>query len=234
VIGLAFAFHCGLDDDDNPMINSHIVDLDRREIGYEWPDLLQSAAFGPSDTPAAGLVAVDDDGEVELREVATGELLSTSTFDDFVWGVRFSRDGRWLTSAGSVARVMSVDRILGGASPAEATEFVTALEGGPVVVAVADNMYLASTHGSDEVRLWNIESGTEWFTLRTDTGNLVALGLSHDGKSLYYETADGVMRRVPLGPEVLSHEARGRTFRDFNREECIRYLPDDVDCSQYE
>jgi WD40 repeat protein len=107
------------------------------------------------------------------------------------------------------------------------------IEGGPTQFAAAQGNLLVTTHSGKEVRVWRIDTREEWFVLPVDTGNFTSAAFSPDGRYVYYEVEGGVIRQMPLDEEELVDMARSRTFRDFNSDECRRYLPKDTDCSVY-
>jgi DNA-binding SARP family transcriptional activator/WD40 repeat protein len=213
-----------------------LVEVATGEVVVNWPELPLAAGFGRVGTPSADLVAVNRDfSHIELRELPTGRLVASMTATGIFFQPRFSADGRWLVfgSQAAGATVIDVKKVVTGTPMEDAVALKAHIEGGPTQFAAAQGNLLVTTHSGKEVRVWRSDTREEWFVLPVDTGNFTSAAFSPDGGYLYYEVEGGVIRRMPLDEEELVDLARSRTFRDFNSDECRRYLPKDTDCSVY-
>ena len=146
----------------------------------------------------------------------------------------FSSDGRWLAFGSQTGGgyVIDADAVGEGIPMAEAVVLNPIVEGGPTVYTTAEGPWAVTVHTGNNFRVWDIQSGEQWFAVPMGYDGLGVAALTPDARYLYYTGEGGVVRRMPLDPEELVALARSRVQRDFNVEECERFL-DWVDCSAY-
>jgi hypothetical protein len=163
---------------------------------------------------------------LELYDVRTGEFVSR-----FVMGrpggfwPRFTADGRLLSIGTQLAGafVFDVERVLAGTAMADAIVVNPVVEGSPTTFAIVAGDHLVTTHGSEEMRFWDLDTGDLWLEMPITPDTVPTLAVDADASDLYYGGEPGVINRFPLDPDVLVELARQRVRRDFTSEECARY-----------
>lgn len=213
---------------------SRVIEVDTGRTRFEIPTSnLWSAVFVPSMT-GGGLVAINGDEGARLYDVDTGTEVAGPMSD----AIRLSTDaeGKYLAAGSSTGRVLVIDMdaVTRGAPLLEAVVFDRVTHTGVVPAPVVTSGGLLATSGFDKlVKVWDIPTGRRLVEIRTDqdvTGPPVAF--SADGADLFYTDAGGVIRRMPLDPDLLVELAVSRLVRDLTSDECLRYF-ESGDCPVY-
>ena len=203
---------------------ARVVDIETGRVLIDWERWIGMGDFGPSDTLAEGLVAVQLGPGLEVRRVDDGSLVAT--FESaYGWRPFFSADGRYITfgSLDSGGWALDVEQMLGGVSGDEAVALNKLIVGGPTTFTMAGAGYLITGHSGELLRFWHLDTGEEWLSLPVDTRASTMLALTADGRYLYYADRGGLVRRFPLDPDELADLARKRAQRSFTAEECTRF-----------
>jgi len=209
-----------------------MLEVETGDVVTEWETTIGMSAFGPSGTPAEGLVVVQRGvGEsfvVELRRFDDDHVVAELAVLD-AWRPFFSSDGRYITFGSDLSGgwAFDVEQLLAGASRDEATALNKLVVGGPTTFTIAGGGYLVTGHSGEVLRFWRLDSGEEWLSLPVDTGAPTMQAMSADGRYHYYADRGGVVRRFPLDPAELAELARSRVQRGFTTEECVRFVLDD-------
>lgn len=129
-------------------------------------------------------VSVDGNGKVKFVELEQQKVLSIqSVHRDHGRSIAFSRDGRWLATAGE--RVVLWD--------AATLTKIGPLEYDSVVWSVdfsSDGHWLVSTHGDGAILLWDATERELIANLREHSGGVRAVAFSPDGKRVASASAD--------------------------------------------
>ena len=129
------------------------------------------------------------DGTIKLWDVATGTLQRTLTSGYFLTGIRLSPDGRTLASAGSSEMGTGIE--LWDVTTGTVRQMLSP-EGYPEVLNMdfsPDGQTLASSSGSDTVRLWDVNTGTLLRTFNDEpawqySAHINSMRFSPDGQTL--------------------------------------------------
>jgi len=149
------------------------------------------------------LVVVTNLGEVKSWSVPEGRVLWTTRFSDFgMNSVHWSPDGKRLAVAGIPLRFLNGDvRILDAES---GHEVVTPLTGHSHIVFSAafspDGTRLATGSFDKTVKLWDVASGQEVFTLKGHAAAVVSVGFSLDGRRVISADGLGTVRTCDATP----------------------------------
>src|SRR6476619_4021061 len=131
--------------------------------------------------------------------MSTRTLVSSLDFrDNFVWGLSFDPEGRWLAGggAGGHAWVLDFAAVVGGTDRTHATVFdQVADQGGTAATSLSATGLLATAGGGDSrVKLWNVATGEQVVELATSAQATAPIAFSPDGTYLVYNDG-GVLRR---------------------------------------
>jgi WD40 repeat protein len=204
-----------------------ILDLGERGVSH--------ALFNPQGRfPAGRFLVVDIDNDtLEIYDMSTRTLISSLNFrDNFVWGLSFDPQGRWLAGGGGGGHAWVLDfaAVVDGKDGKDATVFDKLVDqGGTASTSLSANGLLATAGSGDgRVKLWDVSSGEALLELATTAPATAPMAFSPDGSYLTYNDG-GVLRRYLLDPERLVELAQSRLTRGFTPDECRRYL-DASDC----
>jgi WD40 repeat protein len=202
-----------------------LTNLDSDEVLQEW--ISPTAAIGPAGTPAEGLVAYHPlpFDVLHIVSLATGELLDTLEHGSDARFAHFSPDGRYLSFGTTTGGgwVIDLELFHSRGSLEESVVLRAVVEGGITATAVAAGGMAATSHSGELVRVWDIDTGTEWATIPIATGAQSQLSFTAGARYLYYQSGPGVVARMPLDLEELAGVARSSVFRGFTVAECERY-----------
>lgn len=168
-------------------------------------------AFGPTLSLAIGhdnalLAASTVHGEVRLWSLPGGATYQTFTGHlDWVWCIRFSRDGRQVLSAGSDATVKIWDIATG--------DEVRALKGHTSEIRSmdlsADGRLLVTGSQDGSVRLWGLPSGVLMWVLHDHNTQGRAATISPSGRTIVSPNDDNDIRIVDTRTREIIHRLRG-------------------------
>lgn len=173
-----------------------------------------NAAQGLAFSPDGKLLALGTwSGSAAILDLAANkELPGPARHNDWICSVAFSRDGKYLVSAGgsefrparnggkTSGQVKVWDRVAGkelGQLQGHASKVFSA-------VFSPDGKTLATASADQTVRLWDVPSGKERFALKGHTEAVWCVAFSPDGSHLYSVSADKTIRRweVATGKEL--------------------------------
>jgi eukaryotic-like serine/threonine-protein kinase len=149
-------------------------------------------------------VAFAQAGELRWGELAGCSARTLYRHDDSVFGIAFTRDGRWLASASGDGRI--------GLAALDGTTPVRFLEGhkrGVYSVAFSpDGRRLASGDFDGEGRIWDVEAGQGVTVLHGHEKALLYLGWTPDGDRVVTSGGDETVRLWdPATGETVAREA---------------------------
>jgi DNA-binding SARP family transcriptional activator/WD40 repeat protein len=194
-------------------------------VEFDAPPL--AGAFGPAGTPYEDLVVVNHDfTRIELIDTTDGSVVGSMVAPGNAFVPVFSHDGRYVSwgSQNGIATVVDVQAVLAGRSMDEANVFQPSVEGGPVHVVLVRDGLVATSHSSQMIRLWELDSGEAVMDLPVESDTVVNIRFSDDGRYLWYTDGQGELNRMPMDPEELVALARERSLRGFTADECQRFL----------
>jgi WD40 repeat protein len=87
-----------------------------------------------------------------------------------------------------------------------------------------DGSRLASASFDRLAKVWDVDAGSELFSLYGNTSNVFGVSFSPDGESLATAGADGSIRTYTLQFDQLIALARSRLTRTLSDEECRKFL----------
>lgn len=129
-----------------------------------------------------------DDGTVQIREAATGNLRATlEGAADGVRGIAFSPDGSLLASGGNDGSVRIWNVAHGVSAAVLDNDADTVLD----VTFSPDGAMLAAACGDFRVRVWDVTTGELRRTLEGHTDAVWAVGFAPDGRTLASAGLDG-------------------------------------------
>jgi WD40 repeat protein len=193
--------------------------LEGLEEGYCGPC---AQFYLPAFSPDGTLLAVSDGGAIHVFDVASGKEVrqvsnpETSTRPS----VAFSPDGKtlaaWHSDHDRSKCVLILWEVATGNERARVTEEECLCFPGRDMLALSpDGRTLATTGPDNSVRLWEVATGCQRFSLRGHCGPVTALGFSADSKRLASGSADtsiliwdvtGVLTDRPGAPGALSRQ----------------------------
>ncbi len=136
------------------------------ELGHLIRVLPAHGTFSPD---GKRIVCPRSDGTIDLRSSKTGELVKTLQGHGRPFPmIRFSPDGRLLTSIGSDRTMRLWDVESGQEMQAPRADFVTAVEApstGPSVCFSPDSTRIAAASPDGTAKVWDIKSGRALFSL---------------------------------------------------------------------
>jgi WD40 repeat protein len=169
--------------------------------------------FGPTLSLAIGhhnalLAASTVHGEVRLWSLPEGATYQTFAGHlDWVWCIRFSRDGRQVLSAGSDATVKIWEVATGGE--------IHTLKGHTSEIRSmdlsADGRLLVTGSQDGSVRLWGLPSGVPIWVLDDHNTQGRAAAISPSGRTIVSPNDDNDIRIVDTQTQEIIHRLRGHT-----------------------
>ena len=146
-----------------------------------------------------------------------------------------SPDGERLALLTDTGRLVVVDvaRLGDGDDETDPTVFdIAAHAAGSRAVAFSSSGLIATASSLDGVRVWSPD-GDEVARVPTRQGDAPTLAFAPGTDTLYYEDADGIVRRFPIDVDVVAELARSVLTRGFTQQECTRYFPDEP-CPEFD
>jgi WD40 repeat protein len=167
-------------------------------IGYEGD--FKSLAFSPD----SKTLALDSDRIIRLVNVTTGKEISTlagyARGKDY--SVAFSRDGKTLASASVDDESIELWNLAMGQ---KIFRLITShIYGINKVAFSSDGKTLASASDDKTIKLWNVATGKEIYTLTGHKDGVYSITFSQDGKTLASASYDGTIKlwNLTTGKEI--------------------------------
>jgi WD40 repeat protein len=181
--------------------------------------------------PDARLAALSENGQIEIIDLRTGDLITTLTYanelDQYqALKVAFSPDGRWLAAASGSGRVVVWET--------RTWELQTAWDAVPgfgvdSMMFTPDSDFLV-TGGAGQAAIWNVEQGAGGgVRLEVDPSRpdaTVLVGLKDNGRTLVTYTDGTGVRHWDVSPDGLLEHACTVVGRNLSQEEWSDVLPD--------
>ena len=196
----------------------------------------EDAEFGPSGTIADGLLAYRAVNSLSVEDEPIGIILRRISPGDEYLGLlleleyglskpQFSADGRYLSVGGeeSGTYVIDVELVLADDRMSDAIVAEPRGTGGGTTSSVVGGGWVVLGQSGEVLRFYDLESGAEWMTLPIDSDGSTHFRITADERALYYESAGGVLRRLPLDHRELADLARRRAHRSLTEAECLRF-----------
>jgi WD40 repeat protein len=208
--------------------NSQVVDVDSGEVVFRIPlGWIFAAVFDPTGT----MLAVTDQYEVRIYEVATGRTVGRLAASEVgatnLTDLSFDHDGEHLAvgSTEGVVAVIDLAAMEDGSTMGDALVFNQVTHTASVPTAALSDAGLLATRGYDSlVRLWDLDTGQLLVEFRTEIGGASPdIRFSLDGSSLLYPEGN-LIRRFYVDPERLIELAESRLTRSLTPDECRRFL----------
>ena len=182
-------------------------------------------AFGPPDTPAAGLAVVNRGFfRAEVVDVGSAEVLASFTPPvGVLYGAAVSPDGSTALWGSDTGRLTVLDiAALRSARAFDPTAHVRHLEaGGQTGLSItADGDHVAAGTGNEQVIVFDRTTGERIARFDVDAARRPVVELHRD--SLYYSDGSAV-RRMPLDIDEAVAIAESRLTRGWTPEECEEY-----------
>jgi WD40 repeat protein len=193
---------------------------------------IYAADFGPPDQDGVPRLAVVEDFPTEavtLYDLSNGGTIGVYQHEgDFATSLAVSPDGgrlALLTESGRL-KVLDVSRITGEGDQADAVVFkVAAHNSGSKAVAFSASGLIATGSSLDGLRVWSPE-GDLLANIPTRQKDGPTFTFAPGTDTLFYEDADGVVRRFDIDFDAVTELARSLLTRELTPQECDRYFPD--------
>jgi WD40 repeat protein len=214
---------------------SRIVDLDTGETLVDLGDVaVKAAAFGPPGAdglPRWAVVKERDSAPVTLYDMAIGDAVGTymPDADESISSLAMSSDGERLALLMESGRlvVLDVARIAEGGDKSDAVVFdIVAHGSGGEAVDISSSGLIATASSADGLRVWSAD-GEQLASVSTTQEGPPTFAFAPGTDTLYYEDADGVIRRFPVDMDEVAELARSVLTRGFTPQECARYFADE-------
>ena len=216
-----------------PPVDSRIIDTSTDATLLDLGSTtIAGGAFGP---PLAdgrpGIVALlNADGTVHVRDLRTGADLGEYAPDQGVGVLRVAvtNDGKRLaltTTSGELI-VLDLARLAHAEDPHDAIVWSVKAHNSSVQgLAVSQSGLIATASSAGNTRVWD-PSGHLLADIPIKPDDPPDVSFTHDTDTLYYEDANGLIRRFPVDPARAMQLARSLVHRSLTPEECTRYFPD--------
>jgi|GEM_PF-4957441 DNA-binding SARP family transcriptional activator/WD40 repeat protein len=210
---------------------SRIIDVDSGDTILDLPDtVIYAAAFGrPGDDglPQVAAVVDRDSAELTVYDLTTGSALGSYAPDAWPASIALSRDGGRLALLLDTGRlvVLDVARVSNGDGSADPVlHDIVAHAAGSKAVAFSSGGLIATGSSLDGVRIWS-RDGELLANVPTRQADTPTFAFASGTDTLYYEDADGLVRRFEIDRERVTQLARSVLTRGFTPQECARYFP---------
>jgi WD40 repeat protein len=163
------------------------------------------------------VVSGSDDGTARVWEAATGKEVARMTYDDWVWVVAFSPDGKYVAS-GSTDNTARVWEVATGKEVARMTHDSSV----PHLAFSPDGKYVISGSYDRTARVWEAATGKEVARMTHDD-NVNSVAFSPDGK--YVASGSEKTARIwNWQPDDLIFQACAFLPRNLTRAEWDQYM----------
>jgi WD40 repeat protein len=170
-----------------------------------------------------------------LYDLTTGGAVGTYTPDLWVDSLAMSPDGERAALLMENGRVIVLDlaRLADGDDETDPELFeILAHAAGSKAVAFSSSGLIATGSSLDGIRVWSPD-GELLANVPTNQVDPPTFAFALGSDTLYYEDANGVVRRFEIDVDALAQLARSIVTRDFTQEECERYFPGEA-CPTFE
>jgi WD40 repeat protein len=205
-----------------------VQDLSRRTENFllEDQDGIRMYAYCPEDTNL--FATVTDDGRIKVWDVAAKrvrvELEGHS--GSAIKSLCFSRDGRWLASAGGNLSVTSDNSIklwdVAAGNPRPVRTFFHYAYIANAVAFSRDSRQLFASGSEGRIRAWDLTTGAQGAPLEGHAGWVWALAPSPDGHLM----ASGASDSVVIVWDLLAHKPLTRLFGHSGGVSALAFSPD--------
>jgi WD40 repeat protein len=197
------------------------------------------AVFNPGGvfTPGRYLVsAAQPEGDLEIYDIASGELMSTLEFEgDWPLSLAFDSTGRYVAGGNQngSAWVLDLRAVVEGTRAQDALVFHRSVDNGGIPGVSLNASGILATSAFNSLRLWDIHSGELVAEIPVEIDTPPYADFNPDGSLLYYidqpaGSSRHVLRTFPLEVDRLVDLAETRVTRDLTDDECRRYLDPDT------